>query len=367
MLGSDVLDVAIGIVLLFLFVSLICSALREAVETVLKSRASDLERGIRELLQDKDGTALAKTFYDHPLVYALYAGDYDPAELGPARFLPGTADRRVMSVEARGRLPTYIPSETFAAALIDLIRSGAKPGDPLSLKAWEDTAAKIGNAEFQRAVTAILKEAGDDAGRIRKGFESWYDATMDRVSGWYKRRTQIILLATGLATAMVFNIDALSVARHLATDKSYRQAVVAVAESLPQDTIAGTPNGADGASPSLDSTRRRVEAVRTELDQAGFLMGWPATQVAHCWAAEPDPKAVAPATAMPIGMQAAVPCFWAWPQMLFEWIVTALGVSLGAPFWFDLLNKFMVVRSTVKPAEKSGREASKDSQAAGKT
>jgi hypothetical protein len=42
------------------------------------------------------------------------------------------------------------------------------------------------------------------------------------------------------------------------------------------------------------------------------------------------------------------------------WLLTALAVSLGAPFWFDLLNKFMVVRSTVKPDEKSGQEASKD-------
>jgi len=37
-------------------------------------------------------------------------------------------------------------------------------------------------------------------------------------------------------------------------------------------------------------------------------------------------------------------------------------VSLGAPFWFDMLNKIIVVRSTVKPQEKSGTEAPKDPQ-----
>jgi hypothetical protein len=37
-----------------------------------------------------------------------------------------------------------------------------------------------------------------------------------------------------------------------------------------------------------------------------------------------------------------------------------LAISLGAPFWFDLLNKFIVVRSTVKPQEKSPPEPSKD-------
>jgi hypothetical protein len=41
------------------------------------------------------------------------------------------------------------------------------------------------------------------------------------------------------------------------------------------------------------------------------------------------------------------------------WLITALAVSLGAPFWFDMLNKFIVVRSTVKPHEKSLEEKSK--------
>ena len=42
------------------------------------------------------------------------------------------------------------------------------------------------------------------------------------------------------------------------------------------------------------------------------------------------------------------------------WLLTALAVSMGAPFWFDLLNKFIVIRSTVKPKEKSPEEKSKD-------
>jgi len=44
---------------------------------------------------------------------------------------------------------------------------------------------------------------------------------------------------------------------------------------------------------------------------------------------------------------------------LLGWLLTALAISLGAPFWFDLLNKFIVVRSTVKPKEKSAEEKPK--------
>jgi hypothetical protein len=47
---------------------------------------------------------------------------------------------------------------------------------------------------------------------------------------------------------------------------------------------------------------------------------------------------------------------------LLGWLLTAGAISLGAPFWFDLLNKFMVIRSTVKPHEKSLEEGSEDRQ-----
>ena len=52
-----------------------------------------------------------------------------------------------------------------------------------------------------------------------------------------------------------------------------------------------------------------------------------------------------------------------WPLLATHWLgwlLTAFAVSFGAPFWFDLLNRFMVVRSTVKPKEKSPEEGSKD-------
>jgi len=48
--------------------------------------------------------------------------------------------------------------------------------------------------------------------------------------------------------------------------------------------------------------------------------------------------------------------------LILGWLVTAFAATLGAPFWFDVLNKIMVIRSTVKPHEKSPEEASEDRQ-----
>ena len=87
MFGSQVLEVAIGLVLLYLLLSLLCSSIREGLEAWQKTRASDLERGIRELLQDREGTGLAKAVYEHPLVYGLYKGEYEPAKTTLEEFL----------------------------------------------------------------------------------------------------------------------------------------------------------------------------------------------------------------------------------------------------------------------------------------
>ena len=104
MFGSQVLEVVIGLVLMYLLLSLICSSIREGVEACLKARAGDLQRGIRELFQDRDGTGLTKELYEHPLVYGLFKGEYSPGK--------------------SGNLPSYIPSRSFAVALLDIVSRG---------------------------------------------------------------------------------------------------------------------------------------------------------------------------------------------------------------------------------------------------
>ncbi len=102
MFGSDVLEVGIGLILLFLLASLICSAVVEMIEGVLKARAMNMERGLRELLQDPDGELAAKLF-QHPLIYNLYRGAYDPGKL-TAGFSGQRAGNEALSPTGRRRL-----------------------------------------------------------------------------------------------------------------------------------------------------------------------------------------------------------------------------------------------------------------------
>ena len=328
MFGSEILDVAIGLILVFMLVSLICSSAREAIETVLKDRGSALERGIREMFGDRDRLDLVPKFYRHPLIDGLFRGEYEP---GKTR-----------------NLPSYIPPRTFALAVMDLVKVSAPAPTPLvttseslspSARAAADfKSAVAGMSESSRLRGALLpltQEAGDDLTRVRQSIEHWYNASMDRVSGWYKRRTQIIIALVGFSIAAGMNIDAIAITRYLNTNQTTRSLLVAEAERRIQATQPSSSNFAD----PIGFLERQggvpfgwVFKPQREQSPADFMRDW----------------------------RRAPDTFTGWWLKIAGILFTGFAVSLGAPFWFDVLNRFMVIRSTVKPEEKSPEEKSKD-------
>lgn len=394
MFGSTVLEVGIGLTFMFLLVSLLCSAMREMIEAALKSRATDLEKGIIEILGARNNPNELVKFYNHPLISCLYRDGYrpDPKFAGEAAKQPvaqgtdgqgpveGAAVQAPAVVEKppvqassaqpgvfdlaqswiaglwpafkrRQNLPTYIPSANFAVAALSLLAPTGTDGNAapgvLSVASLREAAAKIENKQLQTMLLTALDGAQDDIDVARKNLETWYNSSMDRVSGIYKRRTQLITFGLGLFAAGLFNIDAIRVANHLATDQTYREAIVKDAA-----TFLKAPD-AYGQAADSETLKERLDTVRTQVEQSGFAIGWACTPIDKCISADDDPKD-------PV-KEAAVNRPFNGLSTFGGWLVTALAVSLGAPFWFDVLNKFMVVRSTVKPAEKSGQEASKDS------
>jgi hypothetical protein len=327
MFGSTILDVAIGVVFIFLLISLIASAIREGIETFLKSRASHLEAGLRELFHDPQGTGLVKHFFDHPIIYSLYAGKYspDPGGQGLVAFC-----NRNLAFWRRQNLPSYIPSRNFALTLMDMaargpkLDSGTSPDatSPITVDSIRANLGTIENPAVQRALLIALDRAEGDLQKAQANLEAWYDSAMDRVSGWYKRSTQWFLIGIGLLLAVVLNINVLKIAGTLYHDKAARELIVESAKSAVADKNGKPLVYAD---------------AKTELDNLGIPIGWShgGTLILNDFRNH-------------------------WPSDLGGWLLTAFAVSLGAPFWFDLLNKLIVVRSTVKPHQKSPEEPSQD-------
>jgi hypothetical protein len=317
MFNSIVLDVVIGLALVFILVSTVCTAIREAIESVFKTRAAYLECAIRELFRDPAGTGMAQKFYEHPLISGLFKNAYQARPLEP-------------TLLARGQhMRSYIPSRNFAAALIDLATHGveldaATTPHKLTLDGLRQGAAKLENMYVRRAVVAAIDAGQDDLAAVREHLEAWYDAAMDRVSGWYKRTSQVIIAVIAVAIVGALNLDAIAIADSLYRDPAVRAAAVAEAEQIKPDDL--------GAKTSL-----------TKLDTLHLPVGWQAA-VTNSHSDANSTTALAYSIMMKcLGL-----------------LLTAFAATLGAPFWFDVLNKVMVIRATVKPREKSREEGSED-------
>lgn len=332
MFGSTTLDVAIGIVFLFVFVSLIATAVREAIEAVQKTRALDLERGMREILSDPDGTMITKMLYDHPLISALFSGTYNPQKLKESPTLTAGGKRTHMRFSYRRNLPSYIPAKNFAEALLDITARGAIAGAPianavstqLSVASLRASVSTLPNKGVQRAVLSALDYAQDSVDEAKAKLAAWFDSSMDRVSGWYKRRTQAFLFVIGLVAAVMLNIDTIAITRAMIDDASLRATVVAEA----QKTVAGG---------SIDALGTDVNKLKGVMVSVGFPIGWPARQFEHC--------------------DAAGKCTWPVPVGVLlltvaGWLVTAFATMLGAPFWYDLLSKLVALRAAGHPPAK---------------
>jgi len=350
MLNSETLEVGIGMAFLFLLMSLICTAVKEWIEGVLKWRAMDLERALRTLLDDNNG-AITALLYRHPLIYSLFQGPYDPSQIKHSPLTPGRGAQH-MRLRARRNLPSYIPAENFAMALLDLVARGPAAADEaaesaavhLSVEELRERAAMLGSPHLRRVMLSAIDHSGGDLERLKLNLQRWFDGTMDRAAGWYKRRTQAVLFMVGIGVAAALNVDALYVMGRLTADKTLRDLLVQEAASL---------KGPDAAAsmPLHD----RIRDARNELQKVEVPVGWRKATADGLFGQLPRQWCTAPE-----GDACVRGGDYGWLRIAIGWLITAFAVMLGAPFWFDVLNKFMVIRSTVKPHEKSPEEGSED-------
>ena len=311
MFGSVMLDVLIGLVLVYLLLSLMCSAAREVLAGITRIRSTMLADGIGELL--RNDTVLLRAFYEHPQIWSLYRGDLDTARKAKT-------------------LPSYIPSRAFAMALLDITARGrdassALQSSPeasvLSVQNVRRNIGNLGNPFVQRVVLSALDGSGESIERACGSIETWFNSSMDRVSGRYKKETQRLLFGIGVVLTVALDVNSLAIARQLYRDPARREAAVAMATSVAKE----------GAS-RLAADSQAQRAVR-RLDSLGLPEAWAGVTVTGMW---PDPGEW-----NAIGTHAA--------SSWFGWLITAFAISFGAPFWFDALGKLIAIRSTVKPKE----------------
>lgn len=317
------LDVAIGLFFVFFVLSIICSAITELIAQVTNMRARELEKGLRAMLVSPEHRRKGEAA-DH--------NDYVSELLSDPRIA------RLRKKRLRGdelRLPSYIPARTFALAFLDTV---APPDDSVALTqstnllercrtelaTSELTIETIKSEPAKRILLDALQRADEVAvarekqlAALRKEVENAFDETMDRVSGWYKRKSQIVLLVVAAVVVGIANIDTIALTQRFFKDDALRAAVVAKADQLDDGSICTPSEDAKDAKPVEQAT-----SCVDELDTLAIPLGWNDSNT-------------------PDGTFGTTGAWW-WH--VGGMLATVLALSLGAPFWFDVLGKLARLR-----------------------
>jgi hypothetical protein len=375
MLNSVILDIVIGLIFIYLLYSLLATIIQEIIASYFGFRAKILERAVFRMLEDenrfstrfksvlylfkKSGNggelnSISYEYYKHPLI--LFLGESDN----------------------HGK-PAYINKQTFSKVIVDLLRGkDVKPGDDINLlvqKSLEEGKTNWGEAKISEQTLSYLKsiwaDAEGDVGKFRRHLETWFDETMDRASTWYKKHIQFILFFIGLSIAIVFNVDTIKIVNKLEKDPKLREQIVQQADAFVKDhpnldtdlmqqeiDYKRTVEQQSKTDPSLNASSGSILRDSLELARYQFLKARRDTLINR---AESLMKNDINNVHQVLGLEwdnyeYGSSMIISLLRSLLGWVITALALSLGAPFWFDLLNKLMKLRGSVATPTSDDKE-----------
>jgi len=317
MLNSTVVDVAVGLLLVYGMLSSVCSVLNEYIQRLAQARARQLERALQVLLADKQGTLFAAV-KNHALIRAVA---HSP-EVGPS----------------------YLPASTFAQALFDALVVRGDGAQPLTFTRLRDGIQQLPDGtDVKAALLSLAGSAENDVAALRQRVEKWFDDAMDRLSGRYKRHVTLWILALGFVVAAGTNADTIVLIQRLEHEDALRAAVTAHAGDMrppaAQPASAASPAGADAGPTVREPDGAAVlQTDVAQLQQLNVLF-WDTARM----------TTAADEARHPLAMRCPE-----WSTSWLRWLLlklaglamTALAVSLGAPFWFDLLGRVVNLRAT---------------------
>jgi len=210
--------------------------------------------------------------------------------------------------------------------------------------------------------------------QVEAKLESWFNDSMDRVSGWYKNRVQVWTVVIASIVTILVNADTIQIAQKLMINPALRDKIV-------QDAKNASGSNPDQSAPTLTAQQKadlssftgwtnefrifhhldacadqslRGDQLSEEACRAESFEQLKAnTKLAAAWNSDSFPGT---------RMLSMLIFPWLWtvvPTHIVGWILTAIAASLGAPFWFDTLNKFMNVRAAGTSPTEKGSDKSK--------
>ena len=293
------LQIVIGLIFILLLLSLLATTIMELISSIFALRGRNLEKALKNMLASSDDNDIVLTAFKDNSMYRQLSYRF-----GKRRYAP-----------------SYMSPKSFQSILFDVLL-GNKDTSVQNLK---EKIAEVPDEDLRNVLNQLLRDGEEHVDSFKKEVHKWYNNIMDRASGWYKRSTQKILIGVGLFIAVLFNADTISIYQNLKSNPEKLDQLVTMAEKFVAEnegvSLAEQDRDFDVAYNNLKSM------INNEINQLqNFGIGWNEGALI-----EIDEEG--------------------WAIKILGWIVTALAISLGAPFWFDLLNNLVNIRGAGKKSE----------------
>ena len=309
---TALMDVAIGLTLVYLGASLFVTVINEYVAQGLNLRGKQLCTALKALIGDGE---VKKILTQSPALKLFFDSQEKKA-------------------------PSYVDPNVLAHLLVGGLAAGSAARD--TVEQVTEAIEKLPDTQLKTQLHALVKTAGTTTDALVKAVSEWADRSLTMLGERYKRDLQKISLGIGIVVAFGLNLDTVALTAHLYRDKDAREAAVALGVQIAEKTskeafekcmaLSPQKRKEDGSCAPLTGL---VSAVQSRNESLGELpIGWPA---------KPQPPVSPPAGISPE--------IWLWGCRLVGWVLTALALSLGAPFWFDLLNKLVNIRHGMRKPE----------------
>jgi len=360
MFNSVALNVVVGLIFIYLLYSLLATVLSEMIASLLGLRARNLKEAISRMLNDDRVQSLASRFWN-----SIRIGK-TPDNEAVNRFF-NNPEIKYLGGGGLFRKPSSIRPSSFSRALIsDLSGNGEVTPDKLNavLKLSAENSKNPGasggqspvmDKETSEYLLNLWKEAEADVDRFKLLLEDWFNRTMEQASEWYKRKIQFVLLVLGFCMAWFFYADTFVIVQKLSNDNQAREQLVSLANTYVNSSSTSQDT-------SLFGIKKKLETDIVSANTILGLGGWPASSVqvtldpqtrVKTYNPPLDPNSlsttdrkISNGTISFSFAEKLAYLFRLGYHHFFGFLLTAIAVSLGAPFWFDLLNKIMRLRTS---------------------
>lgn len=199
----------------------------------------------------------------------------------------------IKSVTNGDSSPNSLDAMTFATATLSTIGSNI-PRDASKAKAVIEDAPL--NAHLKEVLDGLAERAISRGTSLHDELAQHFDATMEKVARWYRHWTHGIALLLAVAITLSLNANSLDLLHQLTAHPEARLELARLQSTLSADNTANALKNANAA-----------EAIITK-DTLGGSVAWPKE-----WSER--------------------------FRLVLGLLITTLAVSLGAPFWFDVLGR----------------------------